>query len=397
MSSIIQRSENKVLEARINEPRKFIQVIIGPRQVGKTTMVKQVIEKQKMPVRYYSAENIVITENWIENIWQSARMEMRTQHYPQLLLVIDEVQKVSNWSEKIKNEWDSDTWNNIPIKVILLGSSRMMIMHGLTESLAGRFEIIRMSHWTYTEMQEAFDWSLSDFIYFGGYPSTAEMINDENRWRQYVQDSLLEASINKDVMQTSNIYKPALLRQLFVLSCSYSTDELSFRKVMGMLQDAGNATTLASYLQLLDEANLVCGLQKYAHDKARKYSSSPKFQVYNNALLNVYNQYSYQDVRMNPQQWGRQVESAVGAYLLCEAEKQHMQVFYWRENNAEVDFVVENRGQVIGIEVKSNGVRSNAGLHLFQEKYNPKAVFVVGDAGIPLHIFLKSKLKDFFE
>ena len=162
---------------------------------------------------------------------------------------------------------------------------------------------------------------------------------------------------------------------------------------MGMLQDAGNATTLATYLQLLDEANLVCGLQKYAHDKARKYSSSPKFQVYNNALLNVYNQYSYQDVRMNPQQWGRQVESAVGAYLLCEAEKQHMQVFYWRENNAEVDFVVENRGQVIGIEVKSNGVRSNAGLHLFQEKYNPKAVFVVGDAGIPLHIFLNHKNK----
>lgn len=397
MSGFIERAENKILAERIRQSRKFIQVIVGPRQVGKTTMVKQVIDSLEMPVRVYSAENIILSEDWLEGIWQAARQEIQTQHYEQMLLVIDEVQKIPNWSEKIKREWDFDTWNNIPLKVVLLGSSRMMIMNGLTESLAGRFELIRMTHWTYQEMQEAFGWDLQTFIYFGGYPGAADMIEEEDRWRSYVQDSLLETAVSQDVLQTSNVYKPALLKQLFVLACTYSSEELSLRKVMGQLQDAGNATTLAAYLQLLGEANLVCGLQKYAKDTARKYSSSPKFQVYNNALLNVYNSFSFDAARINPQQWGRQLESAVGAYLLNEAEKHHLQITYWRENNAEVDYVVEYRGKTIAIEVKSNGVRTNAGLHIFQEKYHPHAAFVVGDAGIPSDIFLKSDIRQFFQ
>lgn len=397
MNDIIKRAEYEVLTSRINELRKFIQVIVGPRQVGKTTMVTQVIENLSIPYKFYSAEGIFLTENWLESIWQSARQEIMTQQYSEMLLVIDEVQKIPNWSERIKQEWDYDTRMHIPLKVVLLGSSRMMIMSGLTESLAGRFEIIHMTHWTYSEMQEAFGWDLNQYIYFGGYPGAADLIGDEDRWRHYVQYSLLETAISTDVLLTSNVYKPALLRQLFVLACAYSSEELSYRKIMGQLQDAGNVTTLANYIQLLNEANLVCGLQKFSRDTARKYSSSPKFQVYNNALLNVSNQLSFNEVLIQPQQWGRLVESAVGAYLINEAVKHNMNVYYWRESNAEVDYIVEYNKKIIAIEVKSNGAKNNMGLPLFKDKFKPHSAFIVGEAGISLDTFLKTDTRLFFQ
>lgn len=393
---MIERAEIQVLIQRVKEPRKTIQVVVGPRQVGKTTMVKQMLQKIDMPYQFYSAENILLTEGWIEQIWQTARQELSIRKYGELLLVIDEVQKIPNWSEQVKKEWDKDTWHNIPLKVVLLGSSRLMIMNGLTESLAGRFELIRLMHWTFLEMKEAFGWDLFTYIYYGGYPGAAEYINDEERWRSYVEDALLEAAINKDILQTSNVYKPALLRQLFQLSCAYSSEELSLRKIIGQLQDAGNVTTLANYINLLSEANLVSGLQKFARDTARKYNSSPKFQVFNNALMNVYNQTTFQQVRLTPQLWGREVESAVGAYLLNEAEKYHANVYYWREGNAEVDYIVQYRQQYIAIEVKSNGERTNAGLKLFIQQFKPKSAFIVGDEGLPLETFLQTNIKDLF-
>jgi len=393
---MIQRAEIKELIERLKEPRKFIQVIVGPRQVGKTTMVSQAMEQIDIPHLFFSADNIFASDEWLAEKWQSARLMVQSQRLAQLIVVIDEVQKIPNWSERVKKEWDLDTFNHLPIKLVLLGSSRLMIMNGLTESLAGRFELIRMTHWTWSEMQEAFGWDLNTYIYYGGYPGAAEMITDEDRWRNYVENAILEASINKDVLQTSNIYKPALLRQLFTICCAYSGEELSFRKMLGNLQEAGNATTLANYLQLLSEADLVSGLQKYARDKARKYSSTPKLQVFDNALMNVYNQTTFATVRTDAALWGRQVESAVGSYLLSQAEKHRMQVYYWRENNAEVDFILQRGLSIVAIEVKSNNARTNAGLHLFNSKYKPLQAFVVGNEGIPLADFLQTDLRLLF-
>lgn len=393
---MIQRTEIKELTERLKEPRKFIQVIVGPRQVGKTTMVSQAMEQLGIPHLFFSADNIYASDEWLAEKWQSARLMVQSQRLEQLILVIDEVQKIPNWSERVKKEWDLDTFNHQPIKPVLLGSSRLMIMNGLTESLAGRFELIRMTHWTWSEMHEAFGWDIDTYIYYGGYPGAAEMIANEERWRSYVENAILEASINKDVLQTSNIYKPALLRQLFTMCCAYSGEELSFRKMLGNLQEAGNATTLANYLQLLAEANLVAGLQKYARDKARKYSSTPKLQVFDNALMNVYNQTTFGSVRTDAALWGRQVESAVGSYLLSQAEKHRMQVYYWRENNAEVDFILQRGLSVVAIEVKSNNARTNAGLHIFNSKYKPLQAFVVGNEGIPLTDFLQTDLRLLF-
>ena len=393
---MIQRSEIKELTERLIEPRKFIQVIVGPRQVGKTTMVYQAMERINLPHLFFSADNIFASDEWLAEKWQSARLMIQAQRLSELIVVIDEVQKIPNWSECVKKEWDLDTFNNVPIKIVLLGSSRLLIMNGLTESLAGRFELIRMTHWTWSEMRDGFGWDLDTYIYYGGYPGAAEMITNEDRWRNYVENAILEASINKDVLQTSNIYKPALLRQLFTLCCAYSGEELSYRKMLGNLQEAGNATTLANYLQLLSEGNLVSGLQKYARDNARKYSSTPKLQVFNNALMNVYNQTTFASVRTNAALWGRQVESAVGSYLLSQAEKYRMQVYYWRENNAEVDFILQRGLSVIAIEVKSNNTRTNAGLQLFRSKYKPLQAFVVGNEGMPLAEFLQTDLRILF-
>ena len=393
---MIQRSEIKELTNRLKEPRKFIQVIVGPRQVGKTTMVSQAMKQIDIPHLFFSADNIFASDEWLAEKWQSARLLVQSQKLEQLIVVIDEVQKIPNWSERVKKEWDLDTFNHLPIKLVLLGSSRLMIMNGLTESLAGRFELIRMTHWTWSEMREAFGWDLDTYIYYGGYPGAAEMVTDEDRWRNYVENAILEASINKDVLQTSNIYKPALLRQLFTICCAYSGEELSFRKMLGNLQEAGNATTLANYLQLLSEANLVSGLQKYARDQARKSSSTPTLQGCDNALMNVYNQTTFATVCTDAALWGRQVESAVGSYLLSQAEKHRMQVYYWRENNAEVDFILQRGLSIVAIEVKSNNARTNVGLHLFRSKYKPLQAFVVGNEGIPLADFLQMDLRDFF-
>ena len=381
-----------MLRARLEEERHFIQVVLGPRQVGKTTLVRQVLSTIQIPYSFYTAD----TEQdgtWINEIWQKERLEMQFTGQKERLLVIDEVQKIHNWSEFVKKQWDEDTWNNTNIKLLLLGSSRLMIMHGLTESLAGRFELIRMTHWTFAEMHEAFNFDMRQYIYFGGYPGAASLIQDENRWRRYVRDSIAEPSITKDVLETSNVYKPALLRQIFELGCSYSTELLSLTKLQGQLQDAGNVTTIAAYLRLLKEANLLAGLYKYANDDARKHQSVPKFQVYNNALYNAYSRHTFRQVATDPKLWGRQVESAVGAYLLSQAELNDMNVWYWRQKDEEVDFVLEWNNEIVGIEVKSNHEKMTSGLVTFRNLFHPKLALIVGHEGITIEQFLSLDLE----
>lgn len=398
METVYRRAQFNELLARINEPRSKMQVIVGPRQVGKSTLISQVLEEYAFPFDSYSADDVIGTSaDWLTQIWESQRMKMDVRGETKRLLVIDEIQKIKNWSETVKAEWDRDTREKRALTVVLLGSSRMLIEKGLTESLAGRFELIRLSHWTYPEMRDCFGWSLRQYVYFGGYPGAAQYINNETRWRNYIKDSLIEPSITKDVLMDTKIMKPQLLRQLFEIGSSYSGELLSLTKVAAQLQDAGNVTTLAGYLHLLDECGLLCGLQKFAEDDARKYNSVPKFQVHNNAIRNVYTDDGFQEVIEDPKLWGRYVESAIGAHLVSQAPIYDYKVYYWRDKKDEVDFVLARRNKKIAIEIKSGRRTTNQGLSVFSQVYHPHKAFVVGSGGISFEEFLSIDLNMLFK
>lgn len=381
----------------IKEPRKFIQVILGPRQVGKTTLVNQLIQK-------YTFESLVVSADaigssnifWLEQQWEVARIKLKQSGAKEFLLVVDEIQKIDNWSETVKSLWDADTKNNTPLKVIVLGSSRLLIQKGLSESLAGRFETTFMSHWSFSEMHDAFGWNENQYVWFGGYPGSATLISDEQRWKHYVRESLIETSISKDILMLTRVDKPALMKRLFELSCHYSGQILSFNKILGQLKDAGNTTTLSHYLSLLSTAGLVAGIEKYSNNIIRKKSSSPKFQVYNTALISAQSDYSFDEALGNPAIWGRLVESAIGAHLLNHAITGDFTLSYWREGDEEVDFVMEQK-HLIGIEVKSGAAQKTSGMASFKKKFNPDKVLLVGNTGLSWQEFLKMKPKDLFD
>lgn len=381
----INRRYNQILKARIQEPRRFIQVLVGPRQVGKTTLVKQVLAELNIPGMYTTADNIVNTDSdWLATQWDTARNNQQKNPNQPYLLIIDEIQKISNWSETVKRCWDSDTEKNPQIRVILLGSSRLLVQEGLTESLAGRFEKIYIPHWSYTEMKEAFGFTLDQYHWFGGYPGAADLIEDENRWKSYVLDALIEPAVSKDILMLTRIDKPSLLRRTFELGCGYSGQILSYNKLLGQLSDAGNTTTLSHYIKLLDMAGLLAGLEKYSGAKSRSRGSSPKFQVQNNALLTSYSAYSFEEARADRTFWGRVVESSVGAYLYNASFDGRYGVQYWREGNEEVDFVLTKGKKIICLEVKS-GI-SNRGInHKTFKKTNPQSKdLLVGGNGMPI-------------
>lgn len=386
---MFKRVQFEELASRLSKLRNKIQVISGSRQVGKSTMVKQVLQETDIPYMLVSADNVDHTNTaWIGESWATARARMKVAQAKEYLLVIDEVHKIDNWSEAVKKEWDEDTFNDLNMKVVILGSSRLLLKDGLTESLAGRYELIRMPHWSYSEMHEAFDLDIDQYIYYGGYPGGAMYIDDERRWRRYIKDSIVAPAIEKDVLRTKVIYKPALMKQLFELGCAYSGEELSLNKMLGQLQDAGNVTTLASYLTTLDESRLLCRLNKYASDNARKYNSVPKLMVYNTALFSVQSGMSFSKAYTTPKSWGRWVESAVGAHLLNQADEYDYKLYYWREREDEVDFIIEYDKKCIAIEVKSGRRTTNNGLALFRERFHPVHSFVVGSGGIPIDEFL---------
>lgn len=392
-----KRLQYSEIKGRIDEPRSKIQVIVGPRQVGKSTLIGQVLDECDLPHESYSADDIINADaNWLAQVWETQRLKMDALGESKRLLIVDEVQKITNWSETVKAEWDRDTREKRELAVVLLGSSRMLIEKGLTESLAGRFELIRLTHWTYAEMRDCFGWTLPQYIYYGGYPGAAQYVTNEARWRNYVRDSLIEPSISKDVLMNTNILKPQLLRQLFEVGSSYSGELLSLTKVAAQMQDAGNVTTLAGYLHLLDECNLLCGLQKYAEDNARKYNSIPKFQVYNSALRNVYADEDFIDAIQNPKSWGRYVESAIGAYLVSQAQIIGYKVYYWRDKSDEVDYILTYRNRKVAIEVKSGRRTKNVGIVKFAQLYHPYRTIIVGSGGLSAEEFLTMDLTVLF-
>lgn len=387
---MFQRQQIKELQKRIDEPRSFIQVLTGPRQVGKTTLANQLLKKIKIPWIYESADAVPAgTSLWIEQLWESARLKMRANSSSVFLLVIDEVQKISDWSEMVKRLWDEDTRNGVNIKVILLGSSRLMLQQGLTESLAGRFEIIHLPHWSLIEMKSAFGWDAHTYAWFGGYPGSVSIVSDEDRWKRYISDSLIETSITRDILMLTRIDKPALMRRLFELGCHYSGQILSFTKILGQLQDAGNTTTLSHYLSLLNSAGLLGGIDKFAADIIRKRSSSPKFQVHNNALISAQREAGFTEIRSKPKEWGRVVESAIGAHLVNHSISSSYNLYYWRDRNNEVDFVLERQGEIVAIEVKSTPAQATKGMDAFVKKCNPNRVYLVDNKSLSWEEFLE--------
>lgn len=409
-SQPFQRPQFKLLLDRLKEKPKFIQILAGPRQVGKTTLVQQIAATLGDRVLYAAADlPTAPTTQWVEQQWARAIAQIsansssgKRQTQP-FVLILDEVQKIPRWSEAVKALWDQRLQSDgEQLHLVLLGSSQFLMQEGLTESLAGRFELIRLPHWSFTEMRQAFGFDLNDYVCFGGYPGPAGLISSPDRWIRYMQDAIVEPTVSRDVMSLARIDKPALMRSLMQLGCAYSSQMLSYQKVMGQLQDAGNTTTLANYLHLLSAAWMVTGLQKYAGDQARSRSSSPKFQVFDVALQSSQMEDAIgmagpNAAREHPETWGRLVESAVGAHLLNTANP-GMQITYWRERNKEVDFVVSHQSRLLAIEVKSGRkTRAPSGLMDFQGQFPRSNVLLIGTGGLPLEEFLSRPTFDWFQ
>ena len=414
---------------RLAEVPRHIQILAGPRQVGKTTLVRQILADQdpasatyitadpgspalELGYQDFSTSSIAtpttgrISAAWLIDQWQRAvslarnwttQQESRDQSLSHYVLVVDEIQKIPNWSETVKGLWDANLNAVQPMHLVLLGSSPLLMQQGLSESLAGRFELIRMTHWSYEEMNDAFDLSLDQYIYFGGFPGSATWIHDETRWRNYVVDSLIAPIIEKDIFDMTRVDQPALLKQLFELGCSYSGQIVALDKILGILNSKGNTVTLSRYLDLLDRAGLLRGLLKYSDHELRQRRSPPKFQVRNTALMSALDAYTFEQARADRSYWGRMVESAVGAHL-CNAADANMKMHYWREGSLEVDFVIGNGKHLVAIEVKSGKVAAAMpGLTEFSKRHMGCRALVVGSQDLPVGEFLRYPPSHWFE
>lgn len=380
--------------SRMNEPRGRIQVEVGPRQVGKTFSIEQATRQYGGEFTYRLADGLGIdSRSWLESEWNAARLLAKASG--EHLLVLDEIQKVWGWSDIVKRLWDEDTFNHVPLKIVLLGSSRLLLQKGLDESLEGRFELLHADHWSYLEMRDAFGFSIDDYILYGGYPGAAALKGDEARFRAYIRDSIIEPSISRDILQLETIAKPELLRRVFMLGCAYSARILSYQKMLGQLQETGNVTTIAHYLRLLGEAGLVCGLEKIYEEESRKKASSPKLAVCNNALMSAVSTYSFAELKSDSARWGHMVESAVGAHLLATARSDGVEVLYWNVGAKEVDYVLRKGEKLAAIEVKSGDAASISGMREFCCKYPRAKPYFVGGQGMPLEQFFTAKAVDF--
>ncbi len=380
--------------------KRLIHIITGPRQVGKTVASLQIAAKWQGETVMASADlPIPPGPEWIHVQWEMARRKAVRNRSVPVLLVLDEVQKVAGWSEAVKALWDEDQIKGGSIEVLLLGSSALLLQKGVTESLAGRFYVYRCGHWSYAEMKKAFGWDLETYLFYGGYPGAAPLIEDGETWFNYVRDALIETVLSRDVLQLHTITKPALLRTLFFLACVHPAQILSYNKMLGQLQDAGNTTTLAHYLKLLESAYLLSGLEAFRWGRKTRRGSSPKLILWNNALVSAVVGQTFDKVRDDSAWWGRMVENAVGAHILNGLSDMSRQVFYWRNKGLEVDFVVKTPRNTWAIEVKSgaSAFSDTIGLHAFKRIYPEARPFIVGQAGMGLEEFFSTEPYDLFD
>lgn len=395
-----QRRHLDILKSRMAEPRRRMQIVMGPRQVGKSTLVGQFTEGISVPFDFFAADGVNrFDSSWIPNKWQQVRMRMDIHSEQEHILIIDEVQKIRGWSEQVKKEWDEDSRSHRNLKVILLGSSRLLLQKGLEESLEGRFETIKMGYWDWQEMHEAFGFSMDEYVYFGGFPGLAPDIQDEDRWRNLMEDSIISPILTRDILEIEEIRNPALLRQVFELACIESAKELSLTKMQGTM-NSGTVPTIKNYLDILNKSMIVQPLQNYSPSRVKEKQSVPKMQVFNNAFRNRFGTFSFDEARVDPAEWGRLVESAVGAHLANRAMTDDYELFYWRnERRQECDYVLRKGQALVAIEVKSGSVDKTVGFEKFKEQFadNVTAAFIVGPHALPLDDFFIMDLKSLFK
>ena len=388
---MFRREVSRVLEGRLREPRRFIQIVMGPRQTGKTTAVKQALRSLDAPAVVYDAGSArALPAARIATEWEQARMLARREGGA--VLFIDEAQKADGWSDAVKALWDEDSWDDVPLHVVVSGSSSLLIRKGLSDSLKGRFEVIRSTQWSLPEMEEAFSFGLDEFLLRGGYPGAAALAGDAGRWLDYMDDSIIASTISNDILQLENVRKPALLGRLFELGSYYSGQELSYRKILGQLDDKGNTDTVAHYLDLLDGAGMLAGLQKYHPKEHQSRRSSPRFMVYDTALMAAAWRDRAGALLSDSELRGRLVESAVGSCLLNRAAAERFELRWWRDGGDEVDFVVRRGDALTAIEVKSGRVKSLDGLERFVGRHPGARPLVVGGDANPLEGFLRGEV-----
>ena len=420
-----EREQVSTLLRRLDEEPERLIVIAGPRQTGKTTLVLQALERSCRPYRYVPADEpasaalpsfpgddripFEVPEDtafsiagerdarWLVRQWEGARLHADRSERG-FVLAFDEIQKIPDWSEAVKGLWDADRRQGRRLHVVVLGSAPLLMQQGMSESLAGRYEMIRLAHWSFAEMSAAFGFDLSHYVYFGGYPGAARLAREQDRWQAYVADAIVEPNIERDILAMQRVHKPALLKRVFELGARYSGQILAYNKMLGQLQDAGNTTTLTRYLDLLEKAGLVAGIPNFAGAEHRRRASSPKLNVLNTALMSALSGYTFEEAKADRSFWRRLVESAVGAHLFNSGATA-VRVHYWRDKKGrEVDFVLTRRAKRIGVEVKSGARRAGfRGLEEFGKHFVDAATMVVGEGGIPLSEFLSTPAREWLD
>lgn len=381
---------------RLSSSLSTIQIMMGPRQVGKSTLA-HLIAKQFPRVHIASADDAVLSgsSTWIQQQWFTARSMTPK---GETLLILDEVQKITDWASVVKKLWDEDTQKQTPIKVLLLGSSTLLLQKGLSDSLAGRFEVTHIPHWSYKECKQAFGMTCDEFIFFGGYPGATNIRHDLERWRNYIQSSLIETVLYKDIMMLAPIRNPSLLRRLFEMGCFYAGQILSYNKMVGQIQEKGNVSTLENYLKLLSAAGLISGIEKFCGEKVRQKASSPKLMPLNTGLIAACMNINFDEAKKDHANWGRFVEATVGAHMLNSQKETGVDVFYWREGHFEVDFILQKGTRIIAVEVKSSTLKGGlSGMDRFAQLYKPNNMMVVGAGGIPFEEFLSHPISHWFD
>lgn len=357
----------------------FIQVVTGPRQVGKTTLVLQVADKWDGPTLYKTADSPQTpTASMIVEWWNEARV-LAKESNQKVLFIIDEVQKITRWSECVKLLFDEDKRFGTAVRVVLLGSSALLVQRGLTESLAGRFELHRHFHWSFAECVAYAAINLDDYLLFGGYPGALSLRDDFERWARYVRDALIETVLAKDILHMTPVTKPALLRQIFGLATTHPAHIISYQKMLGQLQDVGNTTTIASYLGLLANAFLAVGIERWSGSVVRQRGSIPKLLLFDNACVSAMAGRSRETLRADSAFMGHLVENAVGAKLYAETVLCGGKLYYWRERQEEVDYVVATGAGISAVEVKTGGQTKHS-LYSFKSKFPTAHLFVVGES-----------------
>lgn len=392
---MFKRAITHTIIARLSEKRKFIQIILGPRQVGKSTAIRQAMKELSYSGVYALADLPTPPDHeFIAQNWNEARKQEKGGK--KVILVLDEIQKIEGWSNIVKKFWDEDTHEGRNIQVVLLGSSALMIQKRLPESLAGRFEIIRFPHWSYIECRKAFGCNLEDYIFYGGYPGGYELTNDEKRWKQFITDSLIETAITRDIMFLADIQKPVLLRKLLYLGCEYGGQILSYGKILGDLNDVGSKLTLMNYQRYLEAAFLMGGLQAWKGSGILRQKSSPKWLPLNTALMTALSTKPKKEMMNDKKIYGRLVEVAIGAYLYNQALVNRFEVYYWREENNEIDFVVRNGEKLLGIEVKTGFEYGGKAFEIFKKRYPKAQTLLIGEYGEDVEKFLGTSIEKYF-